>query len=250
MTRWSALGLAGLGTYGVAMLATGLGLAVTSGADPSAASAQLVDPGVVSSNAASTAESTSGPVRTLTPDPLVAPGASGPSISVDPAKVPSARAGTLGPGQVASFIPLELVLPNGNSAPIQAADTAADGSLLIPENPRVVGYWSGGAKPGEPFGSLVIAGHVDSAKYGVGVLFGLKGVKNDEVIEVRNGKQHQRYRVTGTKTVAQQSLATDNRTIFDQTTPARLIVITCGGPFDPVKHRYQDNVIITAVPTA
>lgn len=248
MTRWSVLGLAGLGTYGVAMVVTGLALALSPAPAPSTAVAQLVDPGPLSPTATPTVVPTG--ARTLTPDPVVAPGAAGPSISVDTATVPSARAGTLGPGQVASFVPLEIVLPNGNSAPVLKADTADDGSLLIPENPRVVGYWSGGAKPGEPFGSVVIAGHVDSAKYGVGVLFGLKGVKNDQVIELRNGKQKQRYRVTGTATVLQQSLATDNRTIFDQTTPGRLVVITCGGPFDPVKHRYQDNFIVTAVPAA
>ncbi len=30
--------------------------------------------------------------------------------------------------------------------------------------------------------------------------------------------------------------------------PPRLVLITCDGPFDPVGHHYDDNVIVTAEP--
>ena len=29
---------------------------------------------------------------------------------------------------------------------------------------------------------------------------------------------------------------------------ARLVLVTCGGPFDPVAGHYRDNVVVTAVP--
>jgi sortase (surface protein transpeptidase) len=145
--------------------------------------------------------------------------------------------------------PLELTLPNGATAPIKAADVAEDGSLTIPDNPRVVGLWTDGAQPGERFGSVVIAGHVDSARYGIGVLAGLKGVKAGEVIELSAGRSVQRYRVVKSVMIRQQSLASDAG-LFAQDGPPRLVVITCGGPFDPVRHRYRDNFIVTATPIA
>jgi hypothetical protein len=31
-------------------------------------------------------------------------------------------------------------------------------------------------------------------------------------------------------------------------TDPRLILVTCGGPFDQARHRYRDNLIVYAVP--
>jgi hypothetical protein len=36
---------------------------------------------------------------------------------------------------------------------------------------------------------------------------------------------------------------------FRQDVPPRLVLVTCGGSFDPVRHRYQDNLIIYARPS-
>ena len=65
----------------------------------------------------------------------------------------------------------------------------ADGSLVIPDDPQVVGWWTGGSMAGEPFGSVVLAGHVDSAARGVGVLAGLAGLR------ARPGRRGDRGRV-------------------------------------------------------
>ena len=40
--------------------------------------------------------------------------------------------------------------------------------LRVPENVRHVGWWDGSAYAGDPFGTTVIAGHVDSASEGLG----------------------------------------------------------------------------------
>ena len=30
--------------------------------------------------------------------------------------------------------------------------------------------------------------------------------------------------------------------------PAQLVLVTCGGAFDPVRHRYADNYVVVAAP--
>jgi LPXTG-site transpeptidase (sortase) family protein len=267
--RRTVLGLTGLGAYGLCLLVTGTALVL--GGSPWATSAQAVAPpvalapvaagarfGVPPTAAPASDGSGDGVIDTATQsgslpaDPSASLGA-GPAASGRPgptrtgAAVSSARQGSIGPGQLPSFVPVEIALPSGATATVVAAGVAGDGALLIPDNPRDVGYWTGGARPGERFGNVVIAGHVDSAKYGLGVLAELKGVRIGAVLELRAAGQRLRYRVIQTQVVPQQSLATNDQ-VFRQDGPPTLIVITCGGPFDPVRHRYQDNLIASAVP--
>ena len=251
MSRLGAAVLTGLAGYGAVMAAAGVGLLIA----PSNRDA-TVDPIIV---AEPVDQSTSQPqahrsLVAVVPQPPAArvsgrstrasaagsPGASG---SVSDA-VPASQ----GPAQVNAFAPVHLVLPAGQQAPVVPVGLLPDGSLVIPTNPLVVGYWTGGALPGEHFGSIVIAGHVDSAKLGLGVLSTLKKVQVGQVIQLAGAAgQLTRYRVGQIHTVTQQSLATDDQ-YFSQDGPSRLIVITCGGPFDPVRHRYQDNVVVVAAP--
>jgi hypothetical protein len=145
------------------------------------------------------------------------------------------------------FRPAELILPGGAGAPVMSAGLHPDGSLVIPEDPAVVGWWNGGALAGDAFGSIVIAGHVDSARYGLGVMAQLRTLKSGQVVELRSGARRLSYRVTARTSVPQAELAA-RTDAFRQDTPPRLVLITCGGAFDPVRHRYQDNLIIYARP--
>ncbi len=54
-----------------------------------------------------------------------------------------------------------------------------------------------------------------------------------------------RYRVTSTRRMLKADLPLD---VWSQTGPARLVLVTCGGPFDSTIGRYRDNIVITAVP--
>jgi len=269
VTRRTVLGLLGLGAYGLSLVVIGAALVLGgTPTSPSVSSDDTVLPGDLAPVAAGaplgggTAASPTGAGTQVigsaassagqAPDPAASADAGQPAGgrtgSIRPGSpVPSARQGSVGPDQPASFVPSEIALPSGATAPVLAEDVTPDGALVIPDNPRDVGYWTGGAHPGEQFGNVVIAGHVDSAKYGLGVLSGLKGVQVGAVLELRAGTQRLRYRVTGSQTVPQQSLATNDQ-VFRQDGPPGLVVITCGGPFDPVRHRYQDNLIVTAVP--
>ena len=238
--------LAGLAGYGVVMATAGIALIGSALSTGAAAESALVT------------------VAAVDDGPVVRPSASGSLVAVVPqaaasgrasaragaAAVPNARRASQAPGQVVAYAPVRLVLPAGQQAPVVPVGVQNDGALVIPTDPKVVGYWNGGALPGERFGSVVVAGHVDSAKFGLGVLSALKRVQAGQIVQLQGPTgQVTRYRVTQIRLVTQQSLATDDQ-YFRQDGPARLVVITCGGPFDPVRHRYQDNVVVVATAVA
>jgi Sortase domain len=179
-------------------------------------------------------------------------------LGAAPVVAPSGRAARSGaPGtapaapaapsyQVAApFRPTRLVLPGGLSAPVSAVGLHEDGSLVIPDDPRVVGWWTGGSMPGEAYGSTVLAGHLDSASRGIGVLAALPQLRPGQVVEVTGGSRSARYRVVSARLVSQARLS-HAAGLFRSDGEAQLVLITCGGPFDPVRHRYADNYVVVA----
>ena len=109
-----------------------------------------------------------------------------------------------------------------------------------------MGWWRDGAAPGSPRGTVLLAGHVDSARRGAGAFYALKGARRGDTIAVRSGDGSTRsYRVTSLRRVRKAALPTS---IFTRSGPRRLVLVTCGGPFETRTKRYRDNVIVTAVP--
>jgi hypothetical protein len=53
------------------------------------------------------------------------------------------------------------------------------------------------------------------------------------------------YRVVGRRVYSKQSLPSE---VFSTRGPPRLVLITCGGPFNTATHHYRDNVVVYAVP--
>ena len=98
------------------------------------------------------------------------------------------------------------------SAAVQPAATV-DGFLKVPENVQHVGWWDGSAQAGEPFGSTVIAGHVDSATEGIGFFARLRRIKVGDTVTLRAGSHWLKYRVTSVRQVTKKALATDSQAI-------------------------------------
>jgi LPXTG-site transpeptidase (sortase) family protein len=135
----------------------------------------------------------------------------------------------------------------GIDAPVAPAGIdVKNGVLDVPAAISKLGWWLDGRTPGSPTGAVLIAGHVDSATAGAGALFRLKDAHSGDVIQVtaQNGRTFS-YRVTSVKTVLKKDLPTD---IYSRTGRARLVLVTCGGPFDTASGHYRDNVVVTAVP--
>jgi len=156
------------------------------------------------------------------------------------------RVGTPAASQRIRFVPTNIVLPGGAKAAVLPARTA-NGELVVPERVQQVGWWDGGAEAGDPFGSVVIAGHVDSAKEGIGFFVRLLKVKTGELV-VLNGAGHSAsYRVTSVTSVPKNALATESNA-FDQTGDHRLVLITCTGAYDRARGGYEKNLVVTATP--
>jgi len=145
-------------------------------------------------------------------------------------------------------LPVRVLIPRLH---VDAATTpvAADGSgaLAVPEDPRVTGWWNGSARPGEPSGSVVIDGHVDSATRGVGAFFNLQRARpGDQVLVITSSRQARSYRVVARRQYSKSALPAAD--IFTQAVTPRLILLTCGGAFDTATGNYLDNVVVYAVP--
>jgi LPXTG-site transpeptidase (sortase) family protein len=110
-----------------------------------------------------------------------------------------------------------------------------------------VGWWDGSARAGEPFGSTVIAGHVDSATEGIGFFARLRRIKVGDTVTLRSDSHRLKYRVTSVKKVARKALATQSQA-FNQTGPHRLVLITCTGNFHRGRGGYDSNLIVVGKP--
>jgi LPXTG-site transpeptidase (sortase) family protein len=122
-----------------------------------------------------------------------------------------------------------------------------DGELKVPENVDYVGWWDGSANAGDPFGSTVIAGHVDSATEGIGFFIRLRRIKAGDVVTLRAGSHRLSYRISKVRTVNRHALATDSQA-FDQTGPHRLILITCTGAYRRGQGGYESNLVVIGQP--
>jgi hypothetical protein len=140
-----------------------------------------------------------------------------------------------------------LTLPSlGITAPVETV-TVDQGALQVPENPSHVGWWSGSALPGSGSGTVIIDGHVDSASYGRGALFGLSELGSGDRVTLRSpGSTPVEYQVVARQVyVKSQGLPDD---LWTSGGSSRLALISCGGPFDKKTLSYQDNVVVFAVP--
>lgn len=167
-----------------------------------------------------------------------------PSSVVSP--VPGARVGTPAASTRVRFVPTLVELPGGARAAVQPAQTV-DGELVVPENVQHVGWWDGSAEAGDPFGSTVVAGHVDSATDGLGFFARLLTIGRGERVTLRGHGHRARYRVTSVRTVAKEALAASG-SAFDQDGEHRLVLITCGGNYRADRRGYDSNVVVTAEP--
>jgi hypothetical protein len=127
------------------------------------------------------------------------------------------------------------------------AGLAADGrSLALLPSARAVVWWAYGASPGAASGTVLLAGHV-SWNGRVGVLAGLRSLRvGDQIAVRRQDGTTVRYQVTGRRRVPKMAL--DQLGLFATNGPPRLVLVTCGGAFDPARHSYEDNVVVQARP--
>ena len=172
------------------------------------------------------------------------------STSADPSAPVSTSAGPppsrvrVAPTTAPALLPTRLLIGKLSvDAPVQPAGVARDGELRIPEDPARLGWWIGSARPGEARGTVLIAGHVDTATDGRGALFRLETLPIGATIAVRSGTSTEQYRTVARRSYVKQRLPDD---LFRTGTPPRLVLITCGGDFRD--GAYSHNVVVYAEP--
>jgi predicted outer membrane protein len=146
----------------------------------------------------------------------------------------------------AAVPPVRLKLQGVDNAPVQAVATGSDGQLQMPTSPNAVGWWAAGAAPGSEGGTVLLAGHVDTARSGRAVFAGLSAVPVGAKVSVTGGDGHvHRYKIVARRTYLQSALPRD---LFQGAGKPRLVLVTCTGSYDHKAHRYTHNLVLYGVP--
>ena len=182
----------------------------------------------------------------IIPSALGAPGSAAPGSTEQPGPAGTARVGRPADSTRIRFVPERLTLPGGADAAVFPAQTV-DGELKVPTNVEHVGWWDGSADAGDPFGSTVIAGHVDSATQGIGFFARLLRIKVGAKVTLEGSGHRLSYKVVAVQTVAKRALASDSAA-FAQTGPHRLVLITCTGNYRRDQGGYESNLVVTGQP--
>lgn len=176
------------------------------------------------------------------PDPEAAP----PPIDLSTVRaLPPAGAGD--DGSAASGAPAGLQIPSldVDDAAVVPVGIDATGGLEIP-GAHEVGWYRFGARPGAGAGSIVLAAHVAyDGEDGVFRHLGSLEPGATVVVETADGRQLG-YRVDSVAVHPKADLPIDD--LFTPSSPERLVLITCGGSFNPQLRHYDSNVVVIATP--
>lgn len=184
-----------------------------------------------------------------TPAPPTATAAAASATAVPVPAVPT-QDGRVGAGDGPVPVPARLELPSLDvSSAVEPVGVDREGDLEIPEDVAEVGWYRFGPRPGDPAGSTVLSGHVDSAEQGKGAFFRLRDLKPGDPVVIRGSDGRTwRYRVVSREEWPKSEVPLDR--IFARSGAARITLVTCGGGFREDIRSYQDNIAVTAVPVA
>ncbi|MEZ5411974.1 MAG: class F sortase [Acidimicrobiales bacterium] len=177
------------------------------------------------------------------PDPQPVP-------TFDPSRIralPPAGTGG-GSGATEATAPTGLAIPalDVADAPVVPVGIEPTGGLEIP-GPHEVGWYRYGARPGAGVGSIVLAAHVayDGED---GVFLRLGSLEPGAAVVVATADGHRLgYRVDSVVVHRKDDLPIDD--LFTPSSPERLVLITCGGTFNPGLRHYDSNIVVIATPS-
>ncbi|MEU8182155.1 class F sortase [Micromonospora sp. NPDC049044] len=145
--------------------------------------------------------------------------------------------------------PVRLVIPGIDvTATVNAVGiNKRTNEFEVPPSVDQIGWYRYGPGLETDAGSVVVAGHVDSATQGKGAFFRLRELDQGDTLTATgsDGRERQ-YRVVAREEYAKTKIPLDR--YFARDGKPRLTLITCGGPFDAKARKYRDNIVVTAVP--
>jgi sortase (surface protein transpeptidase) len=124
---------------------------------------------------------------------------------------------------------------------------AADGTMEVPDDYDLAGWFTGGPMPGQD-GPAVIVGHIDS-KTGPAVFYRLGDLRPGDAVRVQRADgAWLAFEVTGTARYPKSQFPTG--AVFGPVPGPVLRLVTCGGAFDRASGHYLDNLVVTARPAS
>jgi hypothetical protein len=124
---------------------------------------------------------------------------------------------------------------------------APDRVLDIPANPEVVGWWRDGVGVGASQGTVVLAVHLDSRRYGTGPYAAVDGLTTGAPMTLRDGQgRSQSFTVVSVDRYRKTALPYER--IFRQKGASRVVLVTCGGEYNAAAGGWDSNVVVTFRP--
>jgi sortase (surface protein transpeptidase) len=165
-----------------------------------------------------------------------APPAVSASRRLEPATSPTQTMGRSAPVRV--HIPVI-----GVDSTLMDLGLQGDGALQVPPSGFPAGWYTGAPTPGQ-LGPAIIVGHVDWGGQ-PGVFSRLRELKpGDEVTVERRDGSTAVFRITLVQQYPKSSFPT--AVVYGDIDHAGLRLITCGGPFNPGTHSYDDDNVAFA----
>jgi hypothetical protein len=145
---------------------------------------------------------------------------------------------------VASGDESELTLPSwSDSFTVVPVALTPERALIPPDDINTVGIWEQGARPGAGQGAVTLVVHRDSLEQGAGPFAELEKLPLGATVEL-DGHNYEMVEVVD---YVKERLPAE--TIFDQHGPEKLVIVTCGGDFDPAGNGWDSNVVATFIPS-
>lgn len=155
-----------------------------------------------------------------TPSAGDAPSAAAPAARVDGGEVRLR-------GPAAAGAPVAAALPalgvEADVVPLRMTGTA----LVPPADPGVLGWWRGGAAPGDGAGAVLVTGHNSTA--GGAVLGELGTSRPGDRVVLRTGDGRAAYVVDRVVDLTRAQFRDRAASLLGATGPERLVLVTCGG---------------------
>ncbi|WP_410813158.1 class F sortase [Micromonospora sp. 067-2] len=178
-------------------------------------------------------------LATATPTPT-AGAANGPSVPVAAGELPA-------DGKIVPPVRLEIPAIDVTAKVNAVGINARTNDFEVPPSVDQIGWYRYGPGLEAEAGSVVVAGHVDSAKQGKGAFYRLRELDQGDTLSVTGSDGKARpYKVVAREEYVKTKIPLDR--YFARDGKPRLTLITCGGPFDAKARKYRDNIVVTAVP--
>ena len=201
---------------------------------PPAGPAAVAPPAPVEGADGSTAGRASSSTPGVTAPVVTGPVVTAPAAPQEPRRLPLPA--------LQGFVPDRLVVEALDvDAVLVTTLVDAAGAFVPPEHPDELAWWRG-VRPGGGTGSVVVAGHIDSTRFGQGPLARLVDlVPGDRAVVSGPDGERVEYAVRGIETFPKDSLPASE--LFTADGAERLVLVTCGGTYDRREGSWDSNIV-------